>query len=47
MSKPGLVVLGSLAAIAGLIALLLWQTRTARPAAAPGQKPLLLFCAAA
>ena len=46
MSKPGLVVLGSLAAIAGLIALLLWQTRTARPAAAPGQKPLLLFCAA-
>jgi molybdate transport system substrate-binding protein len=46
MSKPGQVVLGSLAAIAGLIALLLWQTRPTRPAAGPGQKPLILFCAA-
>jgi molybdenum ABC transporter molybdate-binding protein len=46
MSKPGLVVLGSLAAAAGLVALLLWQTRTPQPAPAAGQKPLLLFCAA-
>ena len=45
MSKPGLVVLGSLAVAAGLVALLLWQSH-ARPATAAGQKPLLLFCAA-
>ena len=46
MSKPGLVVLGSLAAIAGLVVLLFWQTRAPRPAAALGQKALLVFCAA-
>jgi molybdenum ABC transporter molybdate-binding protein len=46
MSKAWLVVFGSLAAIAGLVALLLWQTHASRPDAVPGQRPLLLFCAA-
>ena len=46
MSKPGLVVLGSLAVAAGLIAVLVWQARTPQPAVGAGQKPLLLFCAA-
>jgi molybdate transport system substrate-binding protein len=46
MSKPGLVVVGSFVAAVALVALLLWQTRPAQPAAGPGQKPLLLFCAA-
>jgi molybdenum ABC transporter molybdate-binding protein len=46
MSKPGLVFLGSLVVAAGLVAVLVWQTRTPQPAAGAGQKPLLLFCAA-
>ena len=40
------MVVGSFVAAVALVAVLLWQARTARPAAAPGQKPLLLFCAA-
>jgi len=44
--KQGPVIIGSLAVAAGLVALLLWQSRNSPPAAAAGQKPLLMFCAA-
>jgi molybdate transport system substrate-binding protein len=46
MNKSGPVVLGSLAVAAGLIALLLWESRTPQQAATAGRKPLLVFCAA-
>ena len=46
MIKQGPVIIGSLAVAAGLVALLLWQSRNSPPAAAAGQKPLLMFCAA-
>jgi len=46
MSKPGLVVLGSLTVTAGLVALLICQTHAPQPAVAPGQRPLVMFCAA-
>ncbi len=46
MSRQWLAVVGSLAVAAGLVAVLLWQSRTSPRAAAGGQKPLLVFCAA-
>ncbi len=46
MSKPWLVVIGSLAISAGLIALLLRQSGISPPVAAAGHKPLLVYCAA-
>ena len=46
MRQQGPVIIGSLAVAAGLVALLLWQSRHSQPATASGQKPLLLFCAA-
>ena len=46
MIKQGPVIIGSLAVAAGLVALLLWQSRNSPPATAAGQKPLLMFCAA-
>ena len=46
MRHPWRVVIGSLAVAAGLVGLLFWQARTQSPATAPGQQPLLMFCAA-
>lgn len=46
MKTPWLVVIGSLALAAGLVGLLQWQSRTARPARGAAEKPLLVFCAA-
>ncbi len=46
MSRAGLAVLASVAAVAVLAGLLLWQTRAPRLASSAGQKPLLVFCAA-
>ena len=46
MKNPWLIVLGSIAVAAGLIALLLWQSRSAQPINSNLGKPLLVFCAA-
>ncbi len=46
MSRAGLVVLASVAAVAVLVGLLLWQTRVPWQASSAGQRPLLVFCAA-
>ena len=46
MKSPWVLVIGSLAVIAGLIALLQWQSRTSRPVTGVAEKPLLVFCAA-
>lgn len=46
MKTPWLVVIGSLAVAAGLVALLQWQARNSRPVGRAGEKPLLVFCAA-
>ena len=45
MKKQSLAAVGSLVVIAGLVALLFWQSWKPQPKTA-GQKPLLLFCAA-
>lgn len=46
MRNPWLVAIGSLAIMAGLVWLLRWQSRSLQPDKGPGEKPLLLFCAA-
>ncbi len=46
MKTPWLVVMGSLAVAGGLVALLLWQSRSSLPAKVAMEKPLLVFCAA-
>lgn len=46
MRRPWWLVLGSVAVVAGLLALLRWPFGNSSPAAAAGQKPLLMFCAA-
>ncbi len=46
MKSPWVLVIGSLTVIVGLIALLQWQSRTSRPVAGAGGKPLVVFCAA-
>ena len=46
MRNPWLVVIGSLAIAAGLVAVLLWQSRKPQSGTVAGQKPLLVFCAA-
>lgn len=46
MKRPWLVVIGSLAVAAVLVALLLWQSRNSQMARGAGGKPLLVFCAA-
>ncbi len=46
MRNPWRLVIGSLAVAAGLVVLLFWQERTESPVTKPGQKPLLMFCAA-
>ena len=46
MKTPWLVAIGSLALAVGLVALLQWQSRTARPDRGAVEKPLIVFCAA-
>lgn len=46
MKSPWWIVIGSVVAVAGLVALLRWQSPGSAPGRSAGEKPLLLFCAA-